>query len=51
MSYIRVRMRISWTGEKANEEVMEIAGYKTSELKTIKKTTTFLGHSNRARGL
>ena len=38
MWYIRRIMRISWTGKKSNEEVMEMAGYKRSLLKTIRKT-------------
>ena len=37
MWYIRRIMRISWTEKKSNEEVMEIAGYKRSQLKTIRK--------------
>ena len=37
MWYIRKIVRISWTEKKSNEEVMEIAGYKTSLLKTIRK--------------
>ena len=35
MWYIRRIMRISWTEKKSNEEVMEMAGYKRSLLKTI----------------
>ena len=30
-------MRVSWTEKKSNEEVMEMAGYKRSLLKTIRK--------------
>ena len=30
-------MRISWTEKKSNEEVMEMAEYKKSLLKTIRK--------------
>ena len=47
-------MRISWTEKKSNEEVMEMAGYKRSPLKTIKKRQLqFFGHIglNRADGL
>ena len=43
MQFFRRIMRIAWTEKKSNEEVMEIAGYKRSLLKTIrKKTTTIL---------
>ena len=35
MRYIRRIMRISWT--ENNDEVMEMAGYKISLLKTIRK--------------
>ena len=45
-------MRISWTEKKSNEEVMEMAGYKRSLLKTIRKRQLhFLGHISRADGL
>ena len=45
-------MRISWTEKKSNEEVMEMAGYKRSLLKTItKRQRQFFGHINRASGL
>ena len=45
-------MRISWTEKKSNEEVVEMAGYLRSLLKTIrKKATTIFGHINRADGL
>ena len=45
-------MRISWTEKKSNEEVMEMAGYKRSLLKTIRKSQLqLLGHINRAGGL
>ena len=37
MWYIRRIMRISWTEKKSNEEVMEMAGYKRSLLKTTEK--------------
>ena len=37
MWYIRRIMRISWTEKKSNEEVMEMAEYKRSLLKTIIK--------------
>ena len=40
MCYIRRIMRISWTEKKSTEEVMEMAGYKRSFLKTIIKRTT-----------
>ena len=30
-------MRISWTEKKSNQEVIEMAGYKRSLLKTIRK--------------
>ena len=44
MWYIRRGMRISWTEKKSNEEVMEMAGYKRSLLKTIRKRQLqFLG--------
>ena len=49
MWYIRRIMRISWTEKKSNEEVMEMAGYKRSLLKTIRKRQLqFFGHINRA---
>ena len=52
MWYIRRIMRISRTENKSNEEVMEMAGYKRSLLKTIRKTQMQLfGHINRADGL
>ena len=52
MWYIRRIMRISWTEKKSNEEVMEMAGYKRSLLKTIRKRQLqFFGHINRADGL
>ena len=35
-------MTISWTQKKSNEEVMEMAGYKRSLLKTIKRQLQFL---------
>ena len=45
-------MRISWIEKKSNEEVMEMAGYKKSLLKTIRKRQLqFLGHINRDDGL
>ena len=34
--YIRRIMRISWTKKKTNKEVIEMAGYKRSLLKTIR---------------
>ena len=37
MWYIRRIMRIPWTKKKSNQEVMEMAGYKRSLLKTIRK--------------
>ena len=45
MWYMRRIMRISWTEKKSsNEEVMEMAGYKRSLLKTIgKRQLQFLG--------
>ena len=50
--YIRRIMRISWTEKKSNEEVMEMAGYKRSVLKTIRKRQLqFFWHINRADGL
>ena len=45
---------ISWTEKKSNEEVMEMAGYKRSLLKTIRKIqlgSTIFKHINRADGL
>ena len=40
---------MSWTETKSNEEVMEMAGYKRSLLKTIRKRQLqFFGHINRA---
>ena len=52
MWYIRRRMRISWTEKKSNEEVIEMAVYKRSLLKTIRKRQLqFVGHINRADGL
>ena len=48
MWYIRRIMRISWTEKKSNEEVMEMAGYKRSLLKTIRKRQLqYFGHINR----
>ena len=45
-------MRISWTGKKSNEEVIKMAGYTRSLLKTIRKRQLqFFGHINRADGL
>ena len=45
-------MRISWTEKKSNEEVMEMAGIqKIPTQNHQKKTSTFLGHMNRAGGL
>ena len=44
-------MRISWTEKKSNEEVMEMAGYKRSLLKTIRKRQLqCFWHVNRADG-
>ena len=37
MWYIRRIIRISWTEKKSNEEVMEMAGYKRSLFKAIRK--------------
>ena len=52
MWYIRRIMRVPWTEKKSNEEVMEIAGYKRSLVKTIRKRQVqFLGLINRADGL
>ena len=49
MWYIRRIMRISWTEKKSNEEIMEMAGYKRSPLKTIRKRQLqFFWHINRA---
>ena len=59
MWYIRRIMRISRTEKKSNEEVMEMAGYKRSLFKTIRKRQLFFffffffwggGHINRANG-
>ena len=45
-------MRISWTEKKSKEKVMEMAGYKRSLLKTIRKRQLqFFWHINRADGL
>ena len=44
MWYIRRITRISWTEKKSNKEVMKMAGYKRSLLKTIRKRQLqFLG--------
>ena len=52
MWYIRRTLRISWTEKKSNEEVMEMAGYKRSLLKTIRKRQLqFFGHIKRADGI
>ena len=52
MWYLRRIMRISWTEKKSNEEVMEMAGYKRSLLKTIReRQLNFFGHINRADGI
>ena len=45
-------MRISWTEKKSNDEVMQMAGYKKSLLKTTRKRQPQLfGHINKADGL
>ena len=45
-------MRISRTEKRSNEEVIEMAGYKRSLLKTTRKRQLqFYGHINRADGL
>ena len=42
-------MRISWTEKKSKEEIVEMAGYKRSLLKPIRKRQLqYLGHINRA---
>ena len=52
MWYIRRIMRISWTEMKSNKEIMEMAGYKRSLLKTIsKRQLQLFEHMNRADGL
>ena len=53
MRYIRRRiMRISWTEKKSNKEVMGMAGYKRSLLKTIRKRQLqCFRHLHRAYGL
>ena len=51
MWYIRRIMRISSTEKKSNEEVMEMAGYKSKKKMKKKTTTIFLWHINRAAGL
>ena len=52
MWYIRGIMRTSWTKKKSDEEVMELAAYKRSLLKTIRKRQLqFFWHMNRADGL
>ena len=38
---IRRIMRIPWTEKKSNEEAMEMAGYKRSLLKTIRKKDNY----------
>ena len=46
-------MRISWTEKKSNGEVMEMAGYERSLLKTIRKIQLYWGGGgdiNRAGG-
>ena len=48
MWFIRGIVRISW---KSKEEVMEMAGYKRSLLKTIEKDNYNFRHVNRADGL
>ena len=51
MWYIRRIMRISWSEKKPHEEVMDIAGYKRSLYKTIRKIQLqFFWHINRANG-
>ena len=37
MWYIRKIMRISWSEKKSNKEVIKLAGYKRSLLKTLRK--------------
>ena len=52
MWYIRRTARKSWTEKKSNEEVKDMAGYRRSLLKTIRKRQLQLfGHINRAGGL
>ena len=52
MWYIRRKMRISRTEKKSNEEVMKMAGYKRSLLKTIgKRQLQIFWHINRTDGL
>ena len=52
MRYITRTLRISWTEKKSNEEVMEMAGYKRSLLKTIRKRQLqFFGHIKIANGI
>ena len=51
MWHIRRIMNTSWTEMKSKEEVMEMAWYKTSLLKIIRKRQLqFFGHINRANG-
>ena len=52
MCHIKRIMRISCTENKSNEEVMEMAGYERSLLKTIRKRKLqFWGHIKGAGGL
>ena len=52
MWYLRRIMKISWTEKRSNEEVMEMAGYKRSLLKVIRKRQlNFFGHMIRKDGL
>ena len=45
-------MRISWTGKRSSEEVMEMTVYKRPLRKTMrKKRPQFFGYINRADGL
>ena len=52
MWFIRRIMKVSWTERKTNEEVMGMAGYKRSLIKTIReRQLNFFGHINRANRL
>ena len=49
MLYSRRLMRISWTERKSNEEVMEMAEYKRSLLKIIRKRQLKFFEHNKQR--
>lgn len=48
MWFLRRILKISWTEKKSNKDVMELAGYERSLIRTIRKRQLkFLGHISR----